>query len=144
MLRAGILGFWALWLTIVTASNITNGLRVAEVLPSNFPFASANFQLIEGATAIYGTPASVVWVLFVGVILWEGLAAGLFFRAARSFWASGEFDVAPFVAAMGLFACFMLADELLIAYPMQATHMRIFIALGVSLLILRVVPSQAD
>jgi hypothetical protein len=38
---------------------------------------------------------------------------------------------------MGLFAAFMLADELCIAYPLQATHMRVFIAQGVSWLVVR-------
>jgi hypothetical protein len=145
-LRLTVLLFWALWLTVVTASNVTNALRVAGALPTSFAFASANFELIEASTAVYHAPRGVVWVLLLGVIAWEALAAGLFWRAALTAWRQrpGAADsnawtpLAPaFATALGLFAAFMLADELLIAYPLQATHMRVFIALGVSWLVVR-------
>jgi hypothetical protein len=149
-LRLVVLLFWALWLTIVTASNVTNALRVAGALPTSFAFASANFELIEASTAIYQATRGVVWALFLGVIAWEAAAAGLFWRATIAVWrqrtgagvATAAAPLAPaFAAALGLFAAFMLADELLIAYPLQATHMRVFIALGVSWLVVR--PSAA-
>jgi len=145
-LRLIVLLFWAFWLTVVTASNVTNGLRVAGALPTSFAFASANFELVEATTAIYHAPRGVVWVLFLGVIAWEAVAAGLFWRAALAAWrersvAPGATATAPllpaFATALGLFAAFMLADELLIAYALQATHMRAFIALGVSWLVVR-------
>ena len=147
-LRTVVLLFWASWLSVVTASNLTNALRVAHVLPPGFAFASSNFELVETTTAVYHVPRALVWVLFAGVIAWEALAAGLFWRAllaARRVRraadaASAEVALAPafvaaFAVAMGLFAAFMLADELLIAYPLQATHMRAFVALGVSWLV---------
>jgi hypothetical protein len=147
-LRTLVLLFWALWLSIVTASNLTNALRVAGVLPASFAFASSNFELVQTSTAIYHAPRALVWMLFAGVIAWEGLAAALFFRALllvrRSARGGGGDEasvepglVAAFATAMALFAAFMLADELLIAYPLQATHMRTFIALGVSWLVAR-------
>jgi hypothetical protein len=39
-LRSLVLLFWALWLSVVTASNVTNARRVARVLPQGFAFAS--------------------------------------------------------------------------------------------------------
>jgi hypothetical protein len=144
-LRPVILLFWALWLTVVTASNVTNGLRVARVLPQTFAFASSNFELVETTTAIYHAPRAVVWILFLGVIAWEGLAAALFWRAlaaTRGVLANDPVALervlsAAFAAAMGLFAAFMVADEALIAYPLQAGHMRAFAVLGVSWLVVR-------
>jgi hypothetical protein len=141
--RLVVLLFWSLWLTVVTASNVTNALRVAQVLPTRFAFASSNFQLIEAATAVYGAPRAVVWLLFAGVIAWEATAAALFWRAllrarAGDDQAAGERAAAAALAtALGLFAAFMVADELLINYAIQATHMRIFIGLAVSWLVMR-------
>ena len=145
LLRPVLLLFWALWLTVVTASNATNALRVARVLPQGFAFASSNFELVETTTAIYHAPRAVVWLLFGGVIGWEAIAAALFWRALFAAWRQSTREGATLeaplavaiAAAMGLFAAFMLADELLIAYPLQATHMRAFAALGVSWLVTR-------
>ena len=131
--RLGLTLFWALWLTIVTATNVANALRTAGVLPSTFAFASDNLQLIETTTSIYGVPTTVVWLLFAGVIAWEATAAILLWRAAARL---GRGDAAAldlaYGAAMGVFAAFMVADELLLAYQMQGGHTRLFVALGVS------------
>ncbi len=142
-LRVLVLGFWACWLTVVAASNATNALRAAHLLGTGFPFASSNFELVATTTAIYHTPRAAVWLLFLGVVAWEALAAAFFWQAllgsrwrrAGALAAEGAAPVAPFATAMALFAAFMLADELLIAYPLEATHMRVFIALGVSWLV---------
>jgi hypothetical protein len=148
--RTVVLLFWACWLTVVAASNVTNALRVARVLPQTFAFASSNFELVETTTAIYHAPRPLVWALFLAVIAWEALAAALLWRALAAAWrtggapldAAGERAVGvAFAAAMGLFASFMLADELLIAYPLQGGHMRAFAALGVSWLVVRASPS---
>jgi hypothetical protein len=138
--RLVVLFFWSFWLSVVTASNVTNALRAAHLLPTSFAFASSNFELIEAATAIYHTPRAVVWILFLGVIAWEAAAAGLFWRALARARAGGDDARAPalaFAAALGLFGAFMVADELLINYAIQATHMRAFVALGVSWLVTR-------
>ena len=138
--RLVVLLFWSLWLSVVTASNVTNALRAAHVLPTGFAFASSTCELIEASTAIYHAPRAIVWLLFLGVIAWEAAAAGLFWRALLRARAGGDDEKAvalAFAAALGLFAAFMVADELLISYAIQATHMRAFVALGVSWLVTR-------
>jgi hypothetical protein len=144
-LRLLVLAFWATWLSVVTATNVTDALRVARLLPQSFAFASSNFELVETTTAIYHAPRGLVWLLFAGVVAWETAAAALFWRALAAARRVGAGDAAPlegsmtlaFVAAMGLFAAFMVADEALIAYPLQGGHMRAFTALGVSWLVAR-------
>jgi hypothetical protein len=147
-LRSLVLLFWALWLSAVTASNVTNALRVARVLPQGFAFASSNFELVETTTAIYHAPRPLVWLLFAGVVAWEATAAALFWRAlagARQqpppepaqHAALSAALASAFAVAIGLFAAFMVADELLIAYPLQGGHMRAFTALCVSFLVVR-------
>jgi hypothetical protein len=147
LLRPGLPFFWGAWLAVVAASNVTNGLRVAGISPE-IAFASSNFELIETTTAIYALPRAGVWVLFAGVIAWEAAAAVLYLRAAVALFrrrarATLLLDAAT-AAGMGLFAAFMLADELCIAYPLQATHMRAFVAQGVSWLMVRVVSRDED
>jgi hypothetical protein len=145
LLRPALPLFWGCWLAVVTASNVTNGLRVAGVLPA-IPFASSNFELIETTTAIYHLPRAGVWALLAGVIAWEAVAAALYLRAGAAL-ARGRAEATAAVdaaacAGMGLFAAFMLADELCIAYPLQGTHMRIFIAQGVTWLMVRGLPTR--
>jgi hypothetical protein len=134
--------FWATWLTVVTVTNVNNALRTAGVLPTTFAFASDNLQLIETSTAIYGAPRALTWLLFVGVIGWEGATAALLWRGFARLRRGDRSGLAPaFTAAMGLFAAFMLADEVLIAYQLQGGHARFFVALGVTWLIVREAPA---
>jgi hypothetical protein len=146
-LAPAVLLFWGCWLAVVTASNVTNALRVAQLLPG-IGFASSNFELIETTVALYAPPRALVWVLFLGVIFWEALAAALYLRAFRMArradrGAATHAMGAAALAGMALFAAFMLADELCIAYPLQATHMRTFIAQGVSWLVARAALAEA-
>jgi hypothetical protein len=144
LLAPGLLLFWGSWLAVVTASNVTNALRAAGVLP-RIGFASANFELVEATTALYSPPRAVVWLLFLGVIAWEAGAAVLYLRAARHLMrgASAQRAVDTAAAAgMALFAAFMLADELCIAYALQASHMRAFAAQGVTWLIVGTVSTK--
>src|SRR5437868_55631 len=81
-LKLLVVAFWAAWYSIVTASNVTDGLKAAGWLSAQWPFASGNYAAVVKTTAIYYPPGWLNVVLFTGVILWELLAAGLFWRAA--------------------------------------------------------------
>ena len=137
-IRLAFTVFWALWLSVVTLTNVTNALRTAGVLPTTFAFASDNLQLIETTTSIYGVPRAATRLLFAGVIVWEAAAALLLYRAAARLRRGdgGGLEVA-FAAAMGVFAAFMIVDELLLAYQLQGGHARLFVALGVTYLLVR-------
>jgi hypothetical protein len=45
-----------------------------------------------------------------------------------------------FMAALGLFAAFALADEFFVAYHVEGTHLQVVLALSASLLALRLLP----
>ena len=85
--------------------------------------------------------------LVAGVMTWEALSATLMWRAAVSLrhgvdqHASAAVDRA-FTLALGLFAAFMLADEIWIAYTVEATHMRIFLTLLASQLAFHLLPDR--
>jgi hypothetical protein len=84
--------------------------------------------------------------LFLGVIAWEGLAAVLFWLAWFSFRGRGQAGGAPLYAAfltgLGLWAAFVIADEVCIAYAVEATHWRLFIAQLATLLTVELVPEE--
>lgn len=149
-LKRAILLFWALYLTLVLASNVTDALKVLGVLPEAWAFASGNYALVNRVMDIYGTPDAVVALCFAGVLVWEAGAAWLFWRAFGRFRGSdlrGLASVdAAFTASLGLWMAFVLADELFIAYEiagLEATHVRLFVAQLLSLMAVRLLPDSA-
>ena len=73
---------WALFISIVTASNATELLHsLGAWSPA---FRSGNLGSIATATSIYGFSNALNQLLLAAVILWEGTAAVLLWRAALS------------------------------------------------------------
>ena len=136
-LKSGVLLFWALWFTIVALTNVFDALKAGRVLPGGFTFASGNWELMLKVTAVHATPVALVGILFLGVVAWETLAAVLFWRA----WAlGGRGGVAAFTVGLALWAAFVLADEIFIAYTLEAGHLRLLGLQLLSVLALRLLP----
>jgi hypothetical protein len=135
-----ILVFWALWFSLVSATNVADALKALGWLSGDWPFASGNYALVAKTAAVYRTPTSIIALMFAGVIAWEAAATVLFWRAAVSrldnAQAAKRVDQA-FVASLSLWAAFLLADELFVSYAMAGTHLRLFVAHLVSLAFLR-------
>jgi len=142
-LKAGILLFWSIWFSVVTATNICDALKALDVLPDTWTFASGNLAYMRQVTAIHHTPALVVSVMFLGVVLWELLASVLHWRAFLQFRAhavrAAREAQRAFVVSTALWGAFMIADELFISYDVEAAHFRIFIAELVSIAVLTLV-----
>ena len=139
-LKRGILLFWALWFSVVVLTNVLDGLKAVHALPAGWTFASGNYELMLKIMAVHGTPAPVVAGLFVGVILWEGLATVLFWRGFRA-WPGGIAGIdSAFIVGLALWAAFALADEIFLAYSIEAVHLRLFGLQLLSLLALRLLP----
>jgi hypothetical protein len=137
LLKRALLLFWALWLTLVLATNVFDACKVVGLLPETWLFASGNYTFLVQTTARYGTPASVNAVLFAGVLLWEAVAAALFWLACFRF--RGKSKGMPtvylaFTASLTLWLAFMVADEVFIGYTVEATHLRLFIGQLLTLL----------
>jgi hypothetical protein len=143
-LKRCLLGFWALWLSIVFLTNVLDGAKALGVLPPSWQFASGNWLFLMETTARYATPAWLNALLFAGVIGWEGLAAVLFWRALRAYRreASQRRIYAAFTAGLTLWSAFILADEVFIAYAVEATHLRLFIAQLATLLAIQLLPDE--
>ncbi|MEZ4829603.1 MAG: hypothetical protein R3C61_25455 [Bacteroidia bacterium] len=146
--RKLILGFWGLYFILVFASNLTDGLRALGFFEKSIAFASGNYDLVARVTAIYSTPAWMVALMFVGLLLWELLAAVLFFRAWR--WQKDTTrahsgNLTAFTFSIALWCAFILADEFFIAFEvgnLESTHMRLLVAEVVCLLAVDVVRSE--
>lgn len=144
--KQGLLLFWALWISIVVAMNVGDVLKASEILPSNWPAASGNYAMIVKDATKYGLPGWVDGGLFAGAILWEASAALLFWRALRQ-WRSrarGRWQATylAHTALFGLFATFILADEVFHDYKVEADHRGICLLLLCSLLVLQLLPEK--
>jgi hypothetical protein len=140
-----LLLFWAVWLSIVFLSNLADAGKGFGLLGGSWAFASGNWKLIQETTMRYGIPAAVNAILFAGVILWEGVAAVLFWWAGWSFQGRNEARKAVYLAfttSLLLWAAFLLADEVFIAYPLESTHLRLFMAQLVTLLAVELLPER--
>jgi predicted anti-sigma-YlaC factor YlaD len=134
----GLLFFWAAWLSLVTLTNVLDGLKSLRMMPTGWAFASGNYAFMASVTAKYGTPTAVTAMLFVGVVAWELLAAVLFWRAFAAHRAdaatAGDAVRQAFTVSLALWAAFMLADEVFFAFDAEGTHVHLLIAQLASLL----------
>jgi hypothetical protein len=136
-LGPALLGFWALYFGIVALSNLADLLRSVHLLPADWRWVSGNLAFMASSTAKFGVPAWVNPVLLAGVIAWQGLAASLFWRAARE--PGGTWLGPAFVVSASLWAAFILLDEILLIFETgaEATHLRLLIAQILTLVLLR-------
>lgn len=112
-------------------------------LPEEWAFASGNFRFIAETTARYATPGWVNAILFTGVVVWEGLAAVLFCRAFWVYrdWKAGlQHAYLAVIVSLLLWSTFLIVDEAFIAYAVEGTHFRLFIATLVTVLVMELLP----
>ena len=140
-IQKGLLLFWAIWLTLVASTNLFDALKRIGLLPEGWTLASYNYDLVKETVGAHGVPAGVATVLFGGVIVWEWLAAVLFWRAflavRRGRPGTGEEVSQAFVVGLALWAAFLIATEATVNYLTAPTHMSAFIAQLASLLVVR-------
>lgn len=145
MIKSGLIVFWAIWLSVVLASNVCDALVQLGALPATWPFASGNYAAIVKVTSRYAVPSTVLSGLFLGVILWEGIGTVLFWRAAvvaRRAGTGRDAVYAAFGCGLALMAAFVITDEVCIVYDLEASHLRLFMAMLVSVLFIELVPDE--
>jgi hypothetical protein len=146
-LKRALLFFWAAWLTAVFTTNLLDGLKALGLLAPTWPLASGNYHFLAETTARYGSPDWLNGLMFLGVVAWEAAAAALFWRAGWRFDGRGRRGAAAaraaFTVGLGLWAAFMLADEVCVTYAVEGTHLRLFTAQLVTLLAVELLPEQS-
>jgi len=136
-----VLLFWSTYFTLISLTNSLDALKALGVIPQSFTFTSGNFDFVVQTTAPHGVPMFANAIMFAGVILLEISSAVLFWRAFRN---REERNLYPaFAVGLILFAGFVVSDEIFISYPIEATHMRIFLGLLVSLITIIILKNYA-
>lgn len=147
LLKGCLLAFWAVWQSVVFITNLLDAGKAIGLLEESWAFASGNWRFLVETTARYGTPTWLNAGLFFGVICWEGLTALLFWLAFFKYRSNGagarRIVHAAFTAGLMLWAAFMIADEVFIAYAVEGTHLRLFIAQLATLLAIELLPEDA-
>lgn len=139
-MRRLLLGFWSLYFALVGVTNLLDGLRAVKVLPAGWWYVSGNLPLLARGLAGIRLPVGLAVLLLFGVVLWEWGAAWLFWQALHT-GRSRAVDRA-FMAGAGLWAAFLLADELLLVYALEEVHLRLLIAQLVSYLVIALLRGQ--
>jgi len=135
-IKKGLVIFWALWFTLALITNLADALKMLGGFSETFSFVSENYSLLRQVTNL---SSGMAGVLFAGVILWEGLATWLFWKAAV--W--GGINMA-FGVSLGLWAAMILADELFLVYKtmnLEGEHLRIFVAQLISFMAIHLLPN---
>ena len=140
-IQIGLVLFWAIWLTVVTTTNILDAMKQLGALPARFAVVSYNFELIEKTVGAHGIPTTVAAVLFAGVVAWELLASVLLWRAWLTMY-RGAPGTAPevmqaFAVSLAIWAAFLIATEMTVSYATAATHKATLTAQLVSLIVIR-------
>lgn len=147
-LKQFLLLFWAVWFSIVVASNTADALCTLELLPAKFPLRSGNYQAIVEVTSAGQSSGRLAPILFAGVIAWEAACMSLFWFALAKFsrgaWGSRSGALAlTFGVSLALWAAFQIACELFPspeAYRFASVHRTIFIEQLVTLLAIVLLP----
>jgi hypothetical protein len=140
LLKRLLLLFWAAYFTIVLATNACDAAKAAGLLNDSWTFASGNYLFVCETTARYGPPGWVNAALFAGVVIWEAAAAASFWWAALAY--NRRSSYAAFTIGLGLWAAFLLADEICIVYAVEGTHLRLLVAQLVTLLVIDLVRDE--
>ena len=116
-----------------------------DVFPVTWKFASRNFQSVVKACACYCASPWLPKLLFTGVIVWQLIAVVLYGWAFMASLREGMIERAEvnaaFACSLGLWAAFMISDEIFKEYDTQRSHVLFFIAQLFSLLAMYVLPS---
>ena len=152
ILARALLLFWALWLSVVSASNAVDALEGTGILSPGWRFASGNFALVAESLSIYSLPQIWAAVLFSLVLFVELASSALFWRAALdpnplSPHAQPRI-LYPFFVGIGLFCAFLVFDEVLLVYRrfpgLETTHFAVLSALVLSLILIRVLDEREN
>lgn len=143
-----LLLFWALWLSVVACTNILNGLQALGIVPESFRFVSGNWAWINATLDRLAAPRGLQAFLFASVVIWEAVAAALFWRAVFTFGdrpinQERETLFACFVN-LALWSAFLVLDEIFLAYQPEAVHRSIFVMQIATILVLCLIPAMKD
>lgn len=146
LLKRGTILFWALWFFFAWLTNVFSFLKHIDWLPITWAFASSNFALVESVLAIYQLPHLSADVLFLGVLGLEALITLLFLIAFFTFKNRHPLPLSwvnrAFTLSAALWALFLVTEEIFIAYMYEQTHLLLFVAQLICLMMISLLPHE--
>lgn len=143
-LQAGLLALWAVWFSLVVVTNVFDALEAMGALPQNWAFRSQNFKRMRDAVAVYGASSRLAAILFGAVVVWQAVLAVLLWRTLIASVAAQHVVLTQanlaFTGALGLWAGFILAEEIFKQYQTESKHLLFFMAQLLTLGALYVLP----
>ncbi len=146
-LKAGIILFWAVWLSLVLVLNILDVLKQHGVLGDGWKFNSGNFPFMQAVVKVYGAPNAITWVLYLSAIVWEIVAVAFLWTALLGFDPNNLRPVnLAFLVNLALWAMFVIMDEFFLTFlvpgfNIMETHRSLFTANLVSLMAIHLLPN---
>ncbi|HWF21776.1 MAG TPA: DUF2165 family protein [Acidimicrobiales bacterium] len=138
-----LLAGWALYMTVVTASNVTDLMQSFGWV--HWTFRSGNLAYIAMTTKVYFHTRAVNQVLLAIAIVWEGTAAVLLWYAALR-WARSRSALAQARRGLLLLSllwfAFAICTEIFIAYERgvnESQYWTLAIAVLVTLVVIEVI-----
>lgn len=129
---------------IAFSTNLCDGFDALRILPNTRPFASGNLRAVSEATKPLSSSKVLPRLLFAGVLFWQLVAVVLFGWAIVSSLSAGSLNLeatnAAFLSGMGLWAGFMLADEIFKQYETEHSHVLFFMAQLLTLIAVYTLP----
>ncbi|QDU60700.1 hypothetical protein Pan216_15490 [Planctomycetes bacterium Pan216] len=145
-IKCALLWFWAVWLSVVVATNGCDLLKHWTILPAWWAFASGNYAAVAKVTSVYPGSSWISVLLFLGVIAWEGLAAILFWRAVVLWMRQREPAYAAvnvaIAVSMSLWAAFLVAEEVYVDFSVSSTHRQLLALSLLTLLVIHLLPEE--
>ena len=139
-LKRGLLLFWALWLSVVVTTNVLDRLPSGPFLPYAVVPVRIDWSWINRTMDPLDVPRPVQALMFSGVVLWEALAAALFWPALVAYRGLPLGQEPTVIAAsavnLGLWAAFQVLDEVFLAYSPEVVHRDIFVSQLLTLVVL--------
>ncbi|WP_170348858.1 hypothetical protein [Ruegeria atlantica] len=126
LFKQSLVIFWFLWWTFAFLTDFIGGLELLGLTSTPW-FDGHNFPFLQKTLAQFGASTAVDVILFVGIILWLFLSTLLF--AFASFTPYSQTDRwqkrvdAAFIASLGLWLAFFLADQTVMNFDLEENHM---------------------
>lgn len=133
-----ILFFWAFYFSLIFITNSIDLLKHFGIFPKWWKFTSGNYNFLQKVTSAYKLTANTLIPGFVLIILLELAAAFYFWKIIMlSTGIIHELVYIPFSIGLVMFGGFVLLDEVFLSFLSEENHFRIFNAMLLSLIFVR-------
>jgi len=133
-----ILFFWAFYFSIIFITNSFDVLKHFGIMPNSWKLTSGNYNFLVRVSSAYKLTNRSLMPMFIAVILIELVTAIYFWKAILSSPDQiSDLVYIPFSISLFMFGGFIIIDEIFLSFLAEENHFRIFMALIVSLILVR-------